>query len=116
MRSWVTSTRVVLAAAFNWNNKFINLKKIAKDFNLGLESFVFVDDQSFEREQMKFILPQVNVLNVSEDPLTILSVLEDCWLFDKLSISKEDKIRSIDYTSEVKRKFLKKSFQKICLI
>ena len=39
---------------------------------------------------MKFILPQVNVLNVSEDPLTILSVLEDCWLFDKLSISKED--------------------------
>ena len=32
----------------NWIKKFINLKEIAKNYNLGLDSFVFVDDQKFE--------------------------------------------------------------------
>jgi len=93
----------------NWKKKYINLKEIASDFNLGLDSFVFIDDQPFEREQMKYNLPNVNILEISEDPLTILSALENCWLFDQYSISQEDKIRSIDYTSEVKRKSLKQS-------
>ena len=31
----------------NWKEKHINLKKIAKEYNIGYSSFVFVDDQKF---------------------------------------------------------------------
>ena len=97
------------AVRVNWNDKFINLKKISENLGLGLESFVFVDDQPFEQEQMNYNLPQVKILKVSADPLSILSTLEECWFFDKYTISNEDQIRNIDYTSENKRKYLKKS-------
>jgi len=97
------------AVRVNWNDKFINLKEISENLGLGLESFVFVDDQPFEQEQMNYNLPQVKILKVSADPLSILSALEECWFFDTYTISNEDQIRNIDYTSENKRKYLKKS-------
>ena len=97
------------AVRVNWNDKHINLKEISENLGLGLESFVFVDDQPFEQEQMNYNLPQVKILKVSADPLSILSALEECWFFDTYTISNEDQIRNIDYTSENKRKYLKKS-------
>jgi len=93
----------------DWNEKYLNLKEIAEDLNLGIDSFVFLDDQIFEQEQMKFNLPQVKVLQVTEDPLNILNAIENCWLFDSYSISKEDLLRNRDYTMQAQRKALKRS-------
>lgn len=93
----------------NWSEKHSNLKEMAEELNLGLDSFVFVDDQIFEREQMQFNHPEVRVLTVSEDPLTIINVLEECWLFDQQKVSQEDLIRSHDYSNQIKRRLFKKS-------
>jgi len=92
----------------NWKEKYLNLKEIAQNLNIGYDSFLFVDDQAFEREQMKFNLPNVNVLQVTEDPLNILNALESCWLFDSYRKSSEDLLRNHDYKMQVKRKSLEK--------
>ena len=93
----------------NWNDKYSNCSKIAEELNLGLDSFVFLDDQPFEQEQMRFHLPEVKVLPVNGDPLRILTALEQTWLFDAYRLSKEDLIRNNDYIGQIKRKNMERS-------
>ncbi|MGA2870499.1 MAG: hypothetical protein ABSF34_15235, partial [Verrucomicrobiota bacterium] len=45
----------------NWNDKASNIEHIARVLNLGLDSFVFVDDSAFERELVRSKLPSVQV-------------------------------------------------------
>ena len=48
----------------NWNDKVSNLKAIAKELNIGLDSLVFVDDSNFEVNLINVELPMVKVLQV----------------------------------------------------
>ena len=91
------------AVRVNWRDKCANLTEIAQELNLGLDSFVFVDDQAFEREQMRFSLPDVRVLEASEDPLHTLQLLMACRGFDVYRVSDEDRRRSPDYAAQAHR-------------
>ena len=51
----------------NWNNKVSNLVEIATELNVGIDSFVFVDDSDFEVNLVKQSLPDVKVLQVPKD-------------------------------------------------
>ena len=70
----------------NWNEKYINLIEVAEMLNLGIDSFVFLDDQPFEQEQMRLSLPEVKVLNNRNDPLDILNALSNTNLFDQFAV------------------------------
>ena len=94
------------ALRVNWREKSENLKEIAEELNLGLDSFVFVDDQAFEREQMRFKLPQVRILQAAEDPLQTLNALICCRAFDVYRVSKEDIRRADDYVAQAQRRAL----------
>lgn len=94
------------AVRVNWAPKHENLKDVAQELNLGLESFVFADDQAFEREQMAFHLPQVRVLPLTEDPLRILNALTRCTEFDVHRLSAEDLARAGDYAAQAGRRKL----------
>lgn len=94
------------ALRVNWREKSQNLKEIAQELNLGLDSFVFVDDQAFEREQVKFGAPQVDVLPATEDPLQILRALTCCELFAVYRVSNSDSRRSSDYAAQAQRRKL----------
>ena len=48
----------------NWDDKVTNLKAIAQELNIGLDSIVFVDDSNFEVNMIRDNLPQVTVLQV----------------------------------------------------
>ncbi len=48
----------------NWNDKATNLKEIAKELNIGLDSIIFVDDSSFEINLIKEHLPEVITIQV----------------------------------------------------
>ncbi len=82
----------------NWNHKHESLRKAAQELNLGLDSFVFLDDSDYEREQMRQLLPEVLVLNESPDALHILRALWDTDAFDSLTLSEEDHRRHQDYS------------------
>lgn len=45
----------------NWNDKWENLAEVQQQLNIGLDSIAFIDDNQFEREQMKAMLPDVRV-------------------------------------------------------
>lgn len=89
----------------NWQNKADNIREIAEELNIGLDSFVFIDDSSFEIELVNNALPQVSTMQVNpKRSVEYKKILESCGLFDTLSFSKEDKKRGEMYKSEVKRK------------
>ena len=92
------------ALRVNWREKSENIKEIAQELNLGLDSFVFVDDQKFEQEQMRFSLPEVRVLPAAEDPLQTLRALMCCRSFDMYRVSEDDSRRSDDYTAQARRR------------
>jgi FkbH-like protein len=92
------------AVRINWSRKADNLREAAKELNLGVDSFVFVDDQPFERAEMSFHLPEVTILDAGEDPLTILQAIAQCSLFDSKHITSEDLARSADYAAQQQRK------------
>lgn len=50
----------------NWNPKSMSLQAIAKSINIGLDTFAFVDDQPFEREEVAYELPEVTCIDAAE--------------------------------------------------
>ena len=61
----------------NWEPKFKNIREIATELNIGLDSMVFIDDSKFERHQMKKFNPEVNVLEFPSSPLEIVNTIEN---------------------------------------
>src|SRR5262249_59634440 len=53
----------IAAAQLNWRDKVTNLRQIAADLNLGLESFVFLDDSPFEIGPVRQYLPHVHLVH-----------------------------------------------------
>ena len=60
-----------VAYRINWTDKATNIKELASELNIGLDSFVFVDDNPTERELIKQMLPMVEVPGVSDPALRI---------------------------------------------
>lgn len=54
----------LVAKKVNWTDKPSNLRALAAELNLGLDSFVFIDDSAFEIEAVREQLPQVRVFQV----------------------------------------------------
>ena len=50
----------------NWNAKGANVAQIAKSLNIGLDTFLFVDDQPFEREEVQHACPDVRVVDPAD--------------------------------------------------
>jgi FkbH-like protein len=56
-------TQIVIKKV-NWNDKPGNLRELAKELNVGLDSMVFLDDSSFECEAVRQQLPMVKTVQV----------------------------------------------------
>ena len=56
------------SVAVNWESKADNIRKIARELNLGLDSFLFLDDSPHEREAMRRLCPEVLVPEMPLDP------------------------------------------------
>lgn len=81
----------------NWQPKPDNLRTIAKALDLGLDSLVFVDDNPIEREAVRQILPEVDIIPVLADPAYYTRALSDYLLFETSSFTTEDMNRTTQY-------------------
>lgn len=92
----------------NWRPKSENIRAMAEELNLGLDSFAFVDDSSFEREEVRSALPEVVVPEFPDDPSGLCAVLEALPGFESANRpSQEDLQRTIMYQVERQRTLLK---------
>ncbi len=86
-----------VAIRANWNPKSDNIREIARQLDLGLDSFVFVDDNPAEREQVRRELPEVAVPEMGDEPAYYATILSRGRWFEKVGITEEDGRRTEAY-------------------
>lgn len=86
-------------AAFvcNWQPKSENLRSIATQLNIGIDSLVFVDDNPAECEEVRRALPEVTVIEMTGDPAYFPMLIEEQHLFTPLQLTDEDLARAASY-------------------
>jgi FkbH-like protein len=96
-------------AAFraDWNDKAANIRSIAQELNIGIDSLVFLDDNAFERNLVRRELPMVAVPEFPDDPALVSQVLADAGYFEAVAVTTEDRERTQQYQSNRKRDQLK---------
>lgn len=95
----------------NWQDKASNIKHIQETINIGMDSLVFIDDNPFERNLVKELIPDITVPDLPEDPAMYLSYLKSLNLFETASYSENDKDRTKQYQAEVGRATMQSSFE-----
>lgn len=93
-------------AAFkaNWNPKSENIKSIASELSLGLDSFVFIDDNPAEIEIVRQFCPTVTTFLLGPDPAQYAATLQDTRLFEPIRVTPEDLDRGRQYQVEALRR------------
>lgn len=95
----------VSISMINWEDKASNIEKIATELNIGLDSIVFIDDNEFEINLVKKILPVVETIHLPKGKsANYKDILASSGLFDSLTFTDEDKKRSQLYKTEFIRK------------
>lgn len=87
----------------NWEPKPDNLVSIARELDIGIDSLVFVDDNPAEREHVRQRLPEVRVLELTDDPADYPALLDDAGYFEPVALSAEDRIRTEQYRANAER-------------
>lgn len=98
----------------NWIDKVTNIKNIAKELNVGLDSIVFVDDSEFELGHVKEFLPEVTTFRVPQNLYEYPAALRDkLFLFYSNKKTAEDKKRTDFYNQEQLRSAEQSTFSNI---
>jgi len=97
----LTSLRV------NWQSKPENLKSIADELNLGLDSFIFVDDSDYECAAVRHALPEIEVIQVPSKPTDVPYCFDHVTRLEILSLTMEDQSKTEMYAQEHRSRELK---------
>jgi FkbH-like protein len=93
----------------NWNDKATNIRAIAEELSLGLESFVFLDDNPAERRLVRDMLPDVAVPELPDDPAFYVRTLLAAGYFEAITYSPEDQKRADFYQDNARRVALQRA-------
>lgn len=99
------------AYRINWRDKATNIRELADELNIGLDSMVFLDDSPAERELVRQALPEVVVPDFPEHPYDLpvfFKKLVDEY-FKAYRITSEDRQKIQQYRANVERKRLRDS-------
>jgi FkbH-like protein len=99
------------ALRINWTDKQQNLREIAQELDVGIDALAFLDDNHFEREQVRAALPEVTVIDLPKNPLDYASAVRNCAAFERLTLSSEDQQRTEMYAARKHRAGAEQNFQ-----
>ncbi len=95
-----------VASRVNWLDKATNIRDIARELNIGLDSLVFLDDNPAERALVRQQLPEVLTVDLPTDPAYLTRALLDLDVFESIGVSAEDIRRSEMYAqAQTRREF-----------
>ena len=95
----------------NWDDKAVNLQRIARQLNIGIDSLVFVDDSPAERERIRRSLPAVAVPELPADPAHYVRCLADAGYFESVVFTGDDSRRVEQYSANLSREAFRESSQ-----
>ena len=93
----------IVAWRINWDAKSDNLKALSEELQLGLESFIFIDDDPVSCGEVQANCPEVLTLQLPQESSRIPEFLKHVWAFDRLKITGEDEKRTALYKQNVER-------------
>ena len=93
------------ALRINWQDKATNIREIASELNIGLDSMVFVDDNPTERELIKQVLPQVEVPDFPAKPYELMPFFKQLVekYFRIYAVTSEDRAKTEQYRANAMR-------------
>ncbi len=96
-----------VAHKISWGEKTEALRALARELNLGLDSFVFVDDNPVECEAVRRNLPDVAVITApANEPWKLPQLLSEHAYFDTATVTADDLNRATDYKAQAQREAL----------
>jgi FkbH-like protein len=98
----------IAASRINWLPKSENLRSLAAELKLGLDSFILLDDSAMECAEVEARCPQVLALQVPQEAPAAAKFFSHVWAFDHLQVTEEDRQRSELYAQNSERETLRK--------
>jgi len=97
-----------VARRINWEPKSANLRELAEELQLGLDTFIFVDDHPQECAEVQANRPEVLSLCLPSPAELIPGFLKHIWAFDHIKTTEEDRQRTQLYMQQIERAKLEK--------
>ncbi len=99
----------------NWDDKAKNISEIAQELNIGLDSFVFIDDNPRERERVKSEFPMIEVPEFPDQPFELFDFFTKIYsnFFQTYRLTSEDSKKTKQYKENTLRNQLKTSIGSI---
>lgn len=94
----------------NWEDKASNIRYIQRTINIGMDSIVFLDDNPFERNLVRELIPDIIVPELPKDPSLYCTYLQSLNLFETVTYSENDEARTRQYQAEIERTQLQSDF------
>lgn len=96
----------IVSWRINWSPKSENLRSLAQELDLGLDSFIFLDDNPLECAEVAAHCPQVLTLQLPPDAESVPRFVKHVWALDVLKTTEEDKRRTASYRQNRERELL----------
>ncbi|MGH9904182.1 MAG: HAD-IIIC family phosphatase, partial [Pyrinomonadaceae bacterium] len=97
------------ASRINWRPKSENIKALAKELQLGLDSFIFIDDDVVACAEVQTHCPEVLTLQLPREVDAIPRFLRHLWVFDRLTITEEAGQRTVLYAQHAQRERIRQA-------
>ncbi|MDK1288216.1 HAD-IIIC family phosphatase [Pseudoalteromonas umbrosa] len=94
----------IVSHGINWDLKSSNIIRLANELNLGLDSFIFIDDNPTEICEVQSACPEVTCLQLPDNSNDIMLFLQHQWALDVPAVSKADASRTRFYQKDKLRK------------
>jgi amino acid adenylation domain-containing protein/FkbH-like protein len=103
----------VVSCRINWSPKSANLRDLAAELDLGLDSFIFIDDSPTECAEVQSSCPQVLTLQLPEKGEDIPAFLDHVWALDHWQTTADDRTRTAVYNQKLERERVQKQASNI---
>ena len=97
----------------NWEDKAQNIRSIREKLNIGFDSMVFLDDNPFERNLVRSLLPDVIIPELPEEPADYVRAICELNLFETSSFSAEDGQRTEMYRQRAEGEEMQAAFASV---
>jgi FkbH-like protein len=93
----------IVASRINWERKSENVQALSRQLDLGVDSFIFIDDDPVVCAEMEANCPNVLTICLPAEPSQFESFFNNHWAFDRAAASVEDTKRTEMYRENVAR-------------